>query len=69
MAKRGRPPKNKDLLMDSHLHILLTGEQKSLIEEAARIAQSDVASWARPIIVEAARTLIAESEAMKKRKK
>lgn len=55
--------------MDSHLHILLTGEQKSLIEEAARIAQSDVASWARPIIVEAARTLIAESEAMKKRKK
>jgi hypothetical protein len=65
----GRPRKDPDLLMNLPLRILLTAEQKALIEEAARLNQSDVAAWARPILLDAARSMIAKSQAGKKQKK
>ena len=55
--------------MNLPLRILLTAEQKALIEEAARLNQSDVAAWARPILLDAARSMIAKSQAGKKQKK
>jgi hypothetical protein len=63
----GRPRKQGDLLLNVPLRIMLTSEQKALIEEAARLNQIDVATWARPILLEAARSRIAESA--NKRKK
>ena len=51
----GRPPKDKDLLMDVPLRIMLTATQKALIEEAARMSGDDVAAWARPILLRAAK--------------
>lgn len=65
----GRPRKNRDLLLNVPLRILLTSEQKAIIDEAARINQSDVATWARPILLAAARALIAEAETAKKQRK
>ena len=65
----GRPRKSPDLLMNLPLRILLTAEQKALIEEAARLNQSDVAAWARPILLDEARSMIAKSQAGKKQKK
>jgi uncharacterized protein (DUF1778 family) len=48
-----RPPKNADL------RITLTADEKQLIAEAAALAQTTVASWLRPIILQAAQDLIA----------
>jgi hypothetical protein len=50
----GRPPKDPRFRKDVDLRIPLTAEQKRLIVEAATAAQSDVATWLRPIILQAA---------------
>jgi uncharacterized protein (DUF1778 family) len=64
----GRPRKNAGELLNVPLRILLTVEQKSLIEEAARLDSTDMASWARPILLEAARTRISETEKAKRKR-
>jgi uncharacterized protein (DUF1778 family) len=53
-----RPPKDKRLLMNVPLRIMLTAEQKRLIDHAASLEGSDVAAWLRPLLIRAARDRI-----------
>jgi uncharacterized protein (DUF1778 family) len=50
----GRPPKDKRLLMNVPLRIMLTTDQKDLIEQAAAAEGLDMTAWARPILLRAA---------------
>jgi uncharacterized protein (DUF1778 family) len=56
-----RPPKNKSLLMDVPLRIMLTADQKRLVDDAAKRIQSDVAAWLRPILLRAAEDVLART--------
>jgi uncharacterized protein (DUF1778 family) len=47
------------------LRIPLTDDQKELIHRAAYAEQSDVASWARPILLRAAEKKLKEKEQKK----
>jgi hypothetical protein len=58
-----RPPKDKHLLMNVALRIMLTAEQKALIEEAARQDHLDMTAWARPILLRAAKERLANGKA------
>ena len=55
--RMGRPPKNKAERKDVDLRIPVTADQKELILEAARAEGLDMAGWARPILLQAARKL------------
>jgi uncharacterized protein (DUF1778 family) len=44
------------------LRIPLTDDQKDLIHRAAHAEQSDVASWARPILLKAAEKKLKDSK-------
>jgi uncharacterized protein (DUF1778 family) len=55
-----RPPKDARLRKDVDLRIPLTADQKRLIVQAANLAQSDVATWLRPIILQAASDWLAK---------
>jgi hypothetical protein len=57
-----RPPKDKRLLMNVPLRIMLTAEQKAMIEEAARLDQSEIAAWARPLLLQAAQQRLAKEK-------
>jgi hypothetical protein len=50
-----RPRKDKSERKDHDLRIPLTADQKVLILEMARLEGVDMATWARPILLEAAR--------------
>jgi hypothetical protein len=60
-----RPRKDKRLLMKASVRIMLTAEQKKLIEEAALIDQSDMTAWMRPILLRAAEDRIARAKGRK----
>jgi uncharacterized protein (DUF1778 family) len=64
-----RPHKEKRLLMTAPLTIMLTPEHKSLIEQAAKLDFSDVSSWIRPILIQAAQSRIAREDLKKASKK
>ena len=53
-----RPKKDKSDRKSSDLRIPLTDGQKGLIVQAARLAGIDMAAWARPIILQAAKELL-----------
>jgi hypothetical protein len=67
MARTGRPPKDKRLLMNIPLRIMLSGEQREVIERAALIEGLDMTAWARPILLEAARRRLAKTKGASKR--
>jgi hypothetical protein len=50
-----RPPKDRRERKDVDLRIPVTVDQKELVAEAARREGIDMAAWARPILLEAAR--------------
>ena len=54
----GRPPKVKALLMNIPLRIMLTADQRELIERAATADGLDMTAWARPILLQAARARV-----------
>ena len=56
MPQSGRPPKDKFLLMNIPLRIMLTADQKELIEAAAKAEGLDMTAWARPILLQAAKS-------------
>lgn len=64
MGKRGRPPKSEDDRKDVDLRIPVTTEQKDTIVKAATAAGEDMAAWARPILMQAAKKAV---EAEKKK--
>ena len=52
----GRPRKDRQLLMNQPLRIMLTADQKRLIEDAAALDQPEgVAAWARAVLLDAAK--------------
>jgi hypothetical protein len=57
-----RPKKDPALRMDTDLRIPLTNEQKALIDEASAIDPEGKASWARAILLRAARSLLAKTK-------
>jgi hypothetical protein len=50
-----RPPKKPALRMDKDLRIPVTIHQRDTINLAAEAAGQDMATWARPILLEAAK--------------
>ncbi len=64
MSKKrmGRPPKNKAERKDVDLRIPVTPDQKELIVKACSFAGEDMASWCRPILIEAARKALVASQ-------
>jgi hypothetical protein len=54
-----RPVKNPEERKAYHLRIPLAAQQRALIEEAARLADEDKATWARMVLLAAARKRIA----------
>jgi hypothetical protein len=67
MARTGRPPKDKALLLSESMRITLTVDQKELIERAARSEGLDMAAWARPILLRAARAGLRDTIGHKKK--
>jgi uncharacterized protein (DUF1778 family) len=64
-----RPPKDKALLMNIPLRIMLTADQKELISAAAESEGLDMTAWARPILLKAARDQLAQRQRRKPRSK
>ena len=64
-----RPKKDARLLMTIPLRIMLTADQRELIERAAKGAGVDMTAWARPILLEAAKREVARSDTGKARQK
>jgi hypothetical protein len=50
-----RPPKKPDLRMDKDLRIPVTSDQRETVNRAAQAAGMDMAAWARPILLAAAK--------------
>lgn len=63
-----RPRKDKRLLMKASIRVMLTEEQKALIEEAAGMDQSDMTAWVRPILIQAARNRISQGKEKRSQK-
>lgn len=61
MPRTGRPPKDKRLLMNIPLRIMLTSDQREIIEQAAVSEGLDMTGWARPILLEAAKRALARA--------
>jgi hypothetical protein len=53
-----RPKKDPEDRKDYHLRVPLTTAQHALIEEAVKLDDADKASWARAILLEAAKRRI-----------
>jgi uncharacterized protein (DUF1778 family) len=49
------------------LRIPVTAEQKRLIQEAARLDETDMAAWVRPLLVQAAQERVAKNKVGKTR--
>lgn len=52
---RGRPPKDPEQRKNESLRIPLTSDEKALIEQAAAIANAKPVTWARDVVVKAAK--------------
>jgi hypothetical protein len=61
MANRGRPPKPKGERKNVHLRIPVTPEQKARITKAVMLVGGDMATWARPILLQAAESALEAS--------
>jgi uncharacterized protein (DUF1778 family) len=57
-----RPTKEPKARMDSPLMVMVTAEQKALIQQAAITAGSEMSAWIRPILLNAAKREIAKSK-------
>jgi len=55
-----RPFKKPDLRMDKDLRIPVTSHQRDIVNAAAEAVGLDMAAWARPIILDAAKREIAK---------
>lgn len=54
ITSMARPRKNKSDRKDFDLRVPLTATQKELVAKAARLEGQDMATWARPILIDAA---------------
>ena len=53
--KRGRPKKLKRELRSKPLRILMTGDERQAVDEAAAIVSMETSTWARMILLAAAK--------------
>jgi len=53
-----RPKKDARLLKNIPLRIMLTADQRELIERAATTDGMDMTAWARPILIQAAKVRV-----------
>jgi hypothetical protein len=60
--RTGRPPKKKAERKDVDLRIPVTADQKALVNKAAALERIDMAAWARPLLLQAARDAIDRHE-------
>jgi hypothetical protein len=60
-----RPPKKPELRMDKNLMIPVTASQHGYVNRGAATAGMDMATWARPILIEAAKREIAKAKGRK----
>ena len=67
MARTGRPPKEKALLLNVPLRVMLTADQKDLIDRAAALDQSETAAWVRPILLRAAQERVNQANGRRQR--
>jgi hypothetical protein len=65
-TRMARPRKYGDLRMDTDLRIPLTTEQKTLLDAATADVPEGKASWARAILLQAARRKLAKSKSDKR---
>jgi hypothetical protein len=56
-----RPRKNPEDRKDYHLRVPLTDAQHSLIEEAVELVEQDKAAWARTVLLDTARRMVAKA--------
>jgi uncharacterized protein (DUF1778 family) len=64
-----RPLKDPSLKMDVDLRVPVTADQKTMIYEAAKADQLDVAAWVRPILLDAARSRLEKVKTAKRGRK
>ena len=57
-----RPPKDPSDLKNVDVRIPLTADQKKIISDAAEAEGSDVATWARPILLRSAQDRLSKRE-------
>jgi uncharacterized protein (DUF1778 family) len=57
----GRPRKKPEDRKDYKLRVPLDEAQRALIEQAAALAHADKAEWARTVLLDAARRIIAKA--------
>ena len=55
-----RPLKKPELRMDRNLMIPVTAEQRAIVNDGAAAAGQDMATWARPILLAAAKRELAK---------
>jgi uncharacterized protein (DUF1778 family) len=58
--KMGRPPKDEGQKMRIPVRIMVTAEQKQLLDEAAAFQGGELSAWARLVLLNAARELLAK---------
>lgn len=63
-----RPKKDATLLKNIPLRIMLTADQRELIERAAITDGMDMTAWARPILIQAARERVEGTPGQKRKK-
>jgi hypothetical protein len=59
----GRPPKDKNKLMNVPLRLMVTADQKKLIDDAVQLESGEFAEWARTILLRAAQKRVAQGKA------
>lgn len=57
-----RPRKDKSLLMNQILRIMLSADQKSLLEAAATESGQETSTWARNELLKLAKRVLAKKE-------
>jgi len=55
----GRPRKKPEDRKDYHLRVPLDEAQRALIDRAAELAHEDKAEWARTVLLDAAKRMVA----------
>ncbi|HVS34978.1 MAG TPA: hypothetical protein VMS17_05310 [Gemmataceae bacterium] len=58
----GRPRKKPEDRKDYHLRVPLDEAQRALIDQAAALSRADKAEWARTVLLDAAKRMIAQGK-------
>jgi hypothetical protein len=60
--RTGRPPKDENQRLTVPLRLMVTTTQKNVVDEALRLDGSEFSEWARTILLDAAKRMIAQSK-------